>query len=152
MGHFSDFLVISQHNFGDSWDIHDMQPIILGLLQLSVVLVLCILNFVNIKMFYFSSSISPVVHNIELTTNLGRRRCLLLAPTPSPYFPTSTSDAPWQDLPLPLGGHPYCLQALCADSSQGDIRALGAVWAVTSRPLNNLNVWELTSGCSILNV
>ena len=91
-------------------------------------------------MFYFSSSISPVVHNIELTTNLGRRRCLLLAPTPSPYFPTSTSDAPWQDLPLPLGGHPYCLQALCADSSQGDIRALGAVWAVTSRPLNNLNV------------
>ena len=30
MGHFSDFLAIFQYNFGDSWDIHAMRPIILG--------------------------------------------------------------------------------------------------------------------------
>ena len=30
MGHFSDFLAIFQYNFGDSWDIHGMRPIILG--------------------------------------------------------------------------------------------------------------------------
>ena len=28
MGHFSDFLAIFQYNFGDSWDIHGMRPII----------------------------------------------------------------------------------------------------------------------------
>ena len=30
MGNFSDFLAIFQYNFGDSWDIHGMRPIILG--------------------------------------------------------------------------------------------------------------------------
>ena len=30
MGHFTDFLAIFQNNFGDSWDIHGMWPIILG--------------------------------------------------------------------------------------------------------------------------
>ena len=30
MGHFPDFLTIFQYNFGDSWDIHGMRPIILG--------------------------------------------------------------------------------------------------------------------------
>ena len=30
MGRFSDFLTIFQYNFGDSWDIHGMRPIILG--------------------------------------------------------------------------------------------------------------------------
>ena len=30
MGDFFDFLAIFQYNFGDSWDIHGMRPIILG--------------------------------------------------------------------------------------------------------------------------
>ena len=30
MGHFSDFFENFQYNFGDSWDIHGMRPIILG--------------------------------------------------------------------------------------------------------------------------
>ena len=30
MSNFPDFLAIFQFNFGDSWDIHGMQPIILG--------------------------------------------------------------------------------------------------------------------------
>ena len=30
MGHFPDFFAIFQYNFGDSWDIYGMRPIILG--------------------------------------------------------------------------------------------------------------------------
>jgi len=74
------------------------------------------------------------VQNIELTTNLGRHRCLL---------PTGTG-APWYTVEPPLAGPPYCLQAIYADVHKSryssNFRSVGAVWAVMSKPLNNLNV------------
>ncbi|XP_005105051.1 uncharacterized protein LOC101852948 [Aplysia californica] len=79
-----------------------------------------------------------VLQNIEIRTNLGRRICAHNLPCPATY-------AQWSNVSLPLGGSPYCLQAFRADVRRPEpnrtyIRNLAAVWAVTSRPLNNLNV------------
>ena len=47
MGHFSDFLAIFQYNFGDSWDIHGMQPIILGYFFLTITMEISTFHFIS---------------------------------------------------------------------------------------------------------
>jgi len=51
MGHFSDFLAIFQYNFGDSWDIHGMRPIILGFFSQQLPWKYC-----KIRTFHFRTS------------------------------------------------------------------------------------------------